>query len=101
MSSAVVQVRMDTALRDESAALFEQMGFDLPTAIRMFLTKAVQEKALPFKLALPKKDSKSQALEAMRALSEEARRNGTADMTLDEINAEIAAVRAERKARRG
>jgi hypothetical protein len=33
--------------------------------------------------------------EAMRRLQEEARRNGTAGMTLDEINQEIAAARKE------
>ena len=36
----------------------------------------------------------------MSELSEEARKAGVSDMSLDEINAEIAAARAERRARR-
>lgn len=42
----------------------------------------------------------SPGLRAMRELSESAERNGISDMTLEEINAEINASRAERAARR-
>lgn len=39
-------------------------------------------------------------IKAMRLLSEMAKRNGTSEMTLEEINAEIEAVRKERLARK-
>lgn len=52
-------------------------------------------------MTLPESDYKSdRAVRAMYAASEQARKNGTADMTLEEINAEIAAARAERDARK-
>lgn len=97
MSTVVVQVRVDEELRAEAASIFEQLGFDLPTAVRMFLAKVAQERALPFSLALPERDYKAYgAIHAMREISEEAQRNGTAEMSPDEIDAEISAVRRER-----
>ena len=40
-----------------------------------------------------------QALRALKTIQETSVRNGTSNMTLEEINAEIAAARAERRAR--
>ena len=40
------------------------------------------------------------ALDAIERMQEESERNGNCNMTLDEINAEIAAARAERRARK-
>ena len=39
------------------------------------------------------------AVDAIQRMQDESERNGNCNMTLDEINAEIAAVRAERRAR--
>ena len=39
------------------------------------------------------------AMDAVRRMQEESERNGNCNMTLDEINAEISAARAERRAR--
>ena len=48
-------------------------------------------------MTLPRRDYKAdRAVRAMYSLGEAAKENGTADMTLDEINAEISAARAER-----
>ncbi|MCD7846440.1 MAG: hypothetical protein LUG49_00165 [Oscillospiraceae bacterium] len=44
-------------------------------------------------------ESAKRALEAMKAISRRAEELGIADMTLDEINAEIAEARKEKKAR--
>ncbi|MBR3224411.1 MAG: type II toxin-antitoxin system RelB/DinJ family antitoxin [Atopobiaceae bacterium] len=47
MASTVVQVRMDESLRADATSVAEQLGLDLPTAIRMFLKKMVAERAIP------------------------------------------------------
>ena len=44
-------------------------------------------------------DAKQAALRAMETLSRQAQENGTANMTLEEVNTEIAAARAEREDR--
>lgn len=100
MASSVMQVRIDDDLKAKAAAVYDDLGLDLPTAIRMFLKRSVVVNGVPFSMTLPRQDYKAErAVRAMQSLSEEAQRNGTADMTLDEINAEIAAARADRAAR--
>ena len=47
----------------------------------------------------PVSSQENPAIAAMRLLSATAKLNGTADMTLDEINEEIAIVRNQRKAK--
>ena len=97
MASTVVQVRMEESLRAEATSIAEQLGLDLPTAIRVFLKKMVAWRAVPFSLSLPAQSrSATDGLSAMRELGRQAERAGVAGMTLEEINAEIAAVRAER-----
>lgn len=100
MASSVMQVRIDDDLKAKAAAVYDDLGLDLPTAIRMFLKRSVVVNGVPFSMTLPRQAYKAErAVRAMQSLSEEAQRNGTADMTLDEINAEIAAARADRAAR--
>ncbi|MCM1105215.1 MAG: type II toxin-antitoxin system RelB/DinJ family antitoxin [Clostridium sp.] len=98
---ALVQVRLDKDLRDEVAAIYAKMGLDIPTAIRMFFARTKIEKGLPFATTLPRTDEKMLRERSLQAL-ENIRINAEAlpEMTLDEINMEIAAVRAERKAGR-
>ena len=82
-----------------STKLYEGLGIDLSTAVRMFLKRSVLVNGVPFSMTLPKAEYKAErALRAMQEISEAAERNGVADMSLEEINAEIAAVRMERQA---
>lgn len=107
MATTVLQVRIDENLKNEAQVLFDNLGLDIPTAIRIFLKKAVNEKGIPFDLKDKEKIEKiefqneemSDGLKAFMKLREEAQRNGTAGMSLKEINAEIKAARAERHAR--
>lgn len=75
-------------------ALFERLGLDLPTAIRIFLKKSVAENGVPFELKEKPRIS-ANGLEALYALNAEALKNGRAGMTEEEIEAEIAVAHAE------
>ena len=99
MSSSLVQVRMDTELRDSANAIFDELGIDMSTAIKMYLKKCVAEGGIPFSLKIQKnrKFKSPEGMSALRELQREAKENGLSDMGLDEINAEIAAARTERK----
>lgn len=100
MASSVMQVRIDDTLKAQASAVYDELGLDLPTAIRMFLKRSVVVGGVPFSMTLPKQDYKAErAVRAMQSLSDTAEKNGTATMTLDEINAEIAAARADRAVR--
>lgn len=88
MASSVMQVRIDDELKAQASAVYDELGLDLPTAIRMFLKRSVVVGGVPFSMTLPKQDYKAErAVRAMQSLSDAAQKNGTAGMTLDEINA--------------
>ena len=93
MPNTLVQFRIDDTLRRQASDLFTKLGFDLTTYLRMSLAKVVQEQGVPFAVKLNTAPTAAEALAAMRKLSEISRENGNSQMTLDEINAEISAVR--------
>lgn len=102
MATSVMQVRVDDELRAKAAAVYDELGLDLPTAIRMFLKRSVAVNGVPFSMTLPQQGYQAErALRALQRLSDAAQRDGTADMPLDGIDAEIAASRAERAAKNG
>ena len=53
MATTVLQVRMDEDLKNEASELFEKLGLDIPTAIRIFFKRVVSEKGIPFELREP------------------------------------------------
>ena len=99
MSEQVLnQFRSDKALREDCIAIYEAMGMDLNTAFRMFMERTRMVRGLPFPATLPEtRMTREEARQAIDDLRAEAA--GLPEMTLDEINAEIAAARAERKRR--
>ena len=97
MATSLLQVRVEDSLKDQAAAVFENLGIDTSTAVRMFLKRAVMENGIPFRMTLPKTPyAAERGYRAMVEMSEGAEKNGLSDMTLDEINAEIDASRKER-----
>lgn len=101
MASSVLQVRVDEGLRAQAAAIYEDLGIDLQTAVRIFLKRSVKERGLPFGMTLnEKKDTAVEAgIKAIEDMREAAEKAGLSDMSLEEINAEIAAARSERRAK--
>ena len=97
MANTLVQFRIDDGLRQEASELCVKLGLDLSTYLRMSLAKLVQEQGVPFALKLNKTPTADDAIAAMRRISDISAENGNSAMTLDEINAEISAVRNRRK----
>lgn len=96
----LIQFRADKALKQEVAEIYEKLGLDLPTAFRMFMAKSKMVKGLPFEAILPEDTiTRAEAKNAFYELRKQAA--DVPEMTLDEINAEILAVRKERKERQG
>ncbi len=92
----LIQFRADKELKQEVAEIYESLGMDLPTAFRMFMTRSKMVRGLPFEATLPETTvTREEAKRAFYALREQAA--DVPAMTLDEINEEIAAARAERK----
>ena len=99
-----LSIRIDKGLKDEANQIFNEMGMNLTTAITIFVKQAVRQKRIPFEIALDTNYGKSVSLAEAKAAAERiwenAERNNTANMSMDEIDAEIKAARAERKAKR-
>jgi DNA-damage-inducible protein J len=60
-----------------------------------FVQFRIDENGIPFSMKLEERSNGVDAIMAMREASSIAAQNGIADMTLDEINAEIAEARKE------
>ena len=102
MPTSLLQVRVEDSLKDDATRVFENLGIDTSTAVRMFLKRSVMENGIPFRMTLPKEPYRAdRGFRAMQEISEAAEKNGTADMTLDDINAEIDASRTERMVANG
>ncbi len=102
MANSVIQFRIDDDLKTNATEIYEKLGLDLSTAIRMFLKRSVLENGIPFSMTLPKTDyNATVALAAVAEMNKQARDSGVSEMTLDEINAEISAFRKERRAKVG
>ena len=94
MATSLVQVRIDDDLKAQATAIYDALGIDLSTAVRMFFKRSVLVGGVPFSMTLPQKDYKAErAVRILQEISDAAAANGTSEMTLDEINAEIAAAR--------
>lgn len=56
MATSVMLVRVDDELKAQAAAIYEDLGIDLSTAIRMFLKRTVIQNGIPFSMTLPRRD---------------------------------------------
>lgn len=98
MATTLVQVRVDEDLKNQAATVYDALGLDLSTAVRMFLKRSVMLKGVPFSMTLSESELKAEkAAKALLVLNREAEKNGTSEMSFDEINAEIEEVRKSRQ----
>lgn len=52
-TNALVQTRIDGAIKDEAAAVLKEMGLTVSDAVRLMLVRVAREKALPFDVRTP------------------------------------------------
>ncbi len=50
---SVLQVRMDSELKEEVESLYKAMGSSFAEAVRIFAKQSVAEKAMPFRMYIP------------------------------------------------
>ena len=95
---ALLQIRVDEELKNQASSIYNELGIDLSTAVRMFLKKSVIEGGIPFDTKVDQLTlSTILAVDKMRTTSEN---NGNSEMSLEEINEEIKLARTERKNRK-
>ena len=90
-NASLVQVKVDSQTKTEVTNIYESLGLDLPTAIRIFFKKSIAVGGLPFEL---RNDTRSERWNIYKEARDSIQKNNVPEMSLDEINAEISAVRA-------
>lgn len=91
----MLQVRIDEDLKIQATMVYEQLGIDLSTAVRMFLKKSVAVNGIPFEM---KNDSSiDKAIAALNSMQNKSIENNNEDMNLDEINEIIKKVRMNKR----
>lgn len=90
MANTLIQFRTEETTRIEAVQICEQLGIDLPTYLRMCIYRLILENGIPFSMKVDE-IGENRGLKAMKAAGRIAEDNGIADMTLEEINAEISA----------
>ena len=95
MTNIPYQIQIDNNLAKKATEIFSLIGLDLQSAVQLFLNRSVQARGIPFPMRLSDNNDNiaDEAIRAMINMSRLAEEAGIADVTLDEINAEINAVR--------
>jgi len=95
---AIVQFRVDDDLKLQASSVYEKLGIDLSSALRMFMKRSVMVNGIPFSMILDNEPyNPEKAVSAMKKINESAKASGSSEMTLEEINAEISQYRKEKK----
>lgn len=99
MAQATFSVRMDEVLKKQFDGLCQEFGMNASTAINVFARAVVRQRRIPFEISSPESEiTREGAMQAFTALRAQAKNNGVADMTLDDINKEIGLARMETEA---
>lgn len=97
MSQALLQVRIDRDLKEQTASIYDAIGMDLPTAIRMFFKRTVMVGGIPFDVkVVARENAAHRAFASMRRKVESSQCD---EPTMDEINDFISSVRRSRAGR--
>ena len=65
MATVVLQTRVDTETKLEAESLFDSLGLDITTAIRLFLRQSINQQKIPFDIVPPKYNFSEETLAAI------------------------------------
>lgn len=97
MAQTSMTVRIDNQQKAMFDQLCEQFGMSANTAINIFVRQVIRCRRIPFMIAAPEQeeDLRAKAIKAIKEIREDAQNRP--ELTLEEINAEINAVREARR----
>ena len=82
-TTTMVQVRVDEKIKAQAAETLSSMGLTVSDAVRVFLTRIVADKELPFALKAPNESSRLAIAEAEQIVQSRRARFTTADALLN------------------
>ena len=66
MTTTVLQTRVDKETKNEAETLFNSLGLDITTAIRLFLKQTINQQKIPFEIVTPQNHFSEETLDAIR-----------------------------------
>ena len=94
MAQTAMTVRIDSAQKAKFDQLCEQFGMSANTAINIFVRSVIRSRRIPFVItADPEEQVREKAIASFRKIRQEAESQSEPEITLEEINAEINAIR--------
>lgn len=91
MASTLVQFRTEDTEKIKAIRILDRLGLSLPSYLRMCVSRLNQENGIPFSMKIEAEDNTGiNALKRAGCIAQEYK---IADMSLDEINTEIAEAR--------
>jgi len=84
-STSMVHVRVDDKIKLEATETLASMGLSISDAVRVFLTRVVIEKQLPFTLKVPNPETHAAMIEADAIASGRKARFATAEELFDAL----------------
>ena len=96
MAQSAITVRIDSEMKVQFDKLCTEFGMSVNTAFNIFVNAVVRSRKIPFEIKAAKTQSPS-ALDLFMQQRRAAETSVEPEMTLDEINEEIHAVRRERR----
>jgi len=96
MAQSAITVRLDSEMKSQFDELCEQFGMSANTAFNIFVKAVIRSRSIPFAI-IGNREEVSTALDLFLQQRRTAESSTEPEMTLDEINAEIRAARAERR----
>lgn len=84
-TTTMVHVRVDEKIKAQATETLNSMGLTVSDAIRVFLTRVVADKELPFALKAPNDTSRAAIAEADQIVESRRARFATADALLNDL----------------
>ena len=105
MATSNLTVRVDESTKREFDIFCENVGLNATSAVNMFIKTVVRTRTLPFTVTDITAEEQSNKIimermkNAVQSMREQSLASSNADMSLDDINTEIAAYRQERRSK--
>ena len=92
MATTNINVRVDSALKQEAESLFDDLGLSMSAAINMFLRSAINYNGIPFEVKRPTPNAETKAAldeyQEMKKNPDKYKRYGSFDEILDKVFAD-------------
>ena len=81
MATTPTQIRIDTDIKKQATALFNDLGLDMSTTVNLFLHQCVLRGGLPFNVEMPRYSQRTlDAMDEARRISRDPDVNGYTSM---------------------